>query len=339
MNKNFPHIKKVVHLTSDKKALLWQNISEKINNSNKNVITSPLTRHINGEQKNASRFIYDNKKTMIVTIITGISLIFAGGASFAANSSLPGDILYPIKIHVNENVESAFTVGAENEAELQVERIEERIQERNRLAAKGKLSAIIDSKIKNDVSLYNSQYEVEKSHMTDGARKKTSAKFDIKLKQLIQSLEINSNGELNSDVESSVNTTGSNTSVNMTGSIDAITNRESIETSVQENINSNIKSNINSTIDTGVELEGNIKSELNGNLETQINGILDSTINTGIEGVSKSSTEANTNTEVKTDTEVKSNTSTQTNASIGENINGSVNIDTQTQLKNGLSIQ
>jgi len=61
------------------------------------------------------------------------------------------------------------------------------------LAAKGKLSAIIDSKIKNDVSLYNSQYEVEKSHMTDGARKKTSAKFDIKLKQLIQSLEINSN--------------------------------------------------------------------------------------------------------------------------------------------------
>jgi hypothetical protein len=31
---------------------------------------------------------------MFITIITSITLLFAGGASFAAESSLPGDFLY-----------------------------------------------------------------------------------------------------------------------------------------------------------------------------------------------------------------------------------------------------
>jgi hypothetical protein len=46
---------------------------------------------------------------MFISIITGISVLFSGGASFAAETSLPGELLYPIKIYVNESVQSAFT--------------------------------------------------------------------------------------------------------------------------------------------------------------------------------------------------------------------------------------
>ena len=74
-----------------------------------------------------------------------ISLIFAitlgGGVAIAANHSIPGDILYPFKIAVNERAEARLTYGSEAAVELHIATMEERLKEATSLATKGKLDA------------------------------------------------------------------------------------------------------------------------------------------------------------------------------------------------------
>lgn len=68
-----------------------------------------------------------------------IALALGGGTAVAAEGALPGDTLYPVKVHVNENVRGALAIGANAEATLQTELLNERIEEAEMLAARGEL--------------------------------------------------------------------------------------------------------------------------------------------------------------------------------------------------------
>ncbi|MEX0930917.1 MAG: DUF5667 domain-containing protein [Candidatus Paceibacterota bacterium] len=83
-------------------------------------------------------YIQSRQTTMKATLLIAL-LIGSGGTAAAAHNALPGDMLYPVKIHVNENVRSAVAVGANAEARLQASLLEERIEEAQKLAAQGKL--------------------------------------------------------------------------------------------------------------------------------------------------------------------------------------------------------
>ena len=80
------------------------------------------------------------KHFMPALLITFV-LLAGGGTSLAAQNAVPGEILYPIKIDVNEKIVSALTVGAEAEASLHAKLAKERLEEAEELAAEGKLSA------------------------------------------------------------------------------------------------------------------------------------------------------------------------------------------------------
>lgn len=79
------------------------------------------------------------KKPMIIGLI--VALVLGGGTAFAAEATVPGDVLYPVKIHVNEEVRSAFAVSDEAEARLQAEFAAERLKEAEELAGRHKLDA------------------------------------------------------------------------------------------------------------------------------------------------------------------------------------------------------
>ena len=66
-------------------------------------------------------------------------LIFGGGVSFAAEGSLPGSVLYPIKVGVNEEVRAVLTLSEENKARWDAERAKRRLEEAEVLASRGKL--------------------------------------------------------------------------------------------------------------------------------------------------------------------------------------------------------
>ena len=73
-------------------------------------------------------------KLLILTLMTG------GGISFAAEQALPGDILYPIKIGVNEEARGWLEFSSEAKANWEVERAQRRLEEAEQLASEGSLN-------------------------------------------------------------------------------------------------------------------------------------------------------------------------------------------------------
>lgn len=76
--------------------------------------------------------------------ILALGLIFTVGVGSvsAAESALPGDILYPIKVGVNEEVREALARTPESRARIAIERAERRIQELKQLELTGATETI-----------------------------------------------------------------------------------------------------------------------------------------------------------------------------------------------------
>lgn len=72
------------------------------------------------------------KVAFSLALIVGI-----GSTSFAAQNALPGELLYPVKVTLNENVRSAFALGSDAQAELQASLFVERTDEARTLALQG----------------------------------------------------------------------------------------------------------------------------------------------------------------------------------------------------------
>jgi hypothetical protein len=76
-----------------------------------------------------------------LTMALVLVLIFGSGMSYAAETALPGDVLYTIKTMINEPVRVALATNPEAHAEIQIELAERRIEEAVALAAEGRLEA------------------------------------------------------------------------------------------------------------------------------------------------------------------------------------------------------
>lgn len=91
-------------------------------------------------QRNSVFTLFTHSKIRIMKATLLLALLLGtGGTSFAAQGAVPGDFLYPVKVHVNENVRSSLALGADAEARVQAKFLEERLEEAEKLAAEGKL--------------------------------------------------------------------------------------------------------------------------------------------------------------------------------------------------------
>lgn len=89
------------------------------------------------------------KPMPIFALFLAVALL-GGGVSFAAEGSLPGDVLYPVKLKVNEEVKAAVSLSAEAKANWEAKRAERRLEEAEKLAASGKLDAETRAKIESN---------------------------------------------------------------------------------------------------------------------------------------------------------------------------------------------
>lgn len=78
-----------------------------------------------------------------------LALILGGGVSVAAEQALPGDVLYPVKVGINESVRGWIAISNTDEAKLSVDLAERRLAEAEALASKGKL----DDDVRADVEV------------------------------------------------------------------------------------------------------------------------------------------------------------------------------------------
>lgn len=68
-------------------------------------------------------------------------LVVGVSSASAAQGSLPGDLLYPVKISITEQVETALAVGLEAKAQIHADLATRRLEEAQSLAVLGKLDA------------------------------------------------------------------------------------------------------------------------------------------------------------------------------------------------------
>lgn len=79
--------------------------------------------------------------TMPIAIF--VTLLISVGTTVAAEQALPGDILYPVKTGVNEEVFGAFAIGANAKAEHEAAVLAERLAEAETLQATGRLEGAV----------------------------------------------------------------------------------------------------------------------------------------------------------------------------------------------------
>lgn len=75
---------------------------------------------------------FRNKKTLSAFVIGG--LLIGSSVSFASENAVPGDLLYPVKIHINEQVRGFVAVTPKAKAEWEVHLVERRLEEVEKLA-------------------------------------------------------------------------------------------------------------------------------------------------------------------------------------------------------------
>ncbi len=88
-------------------------------------------------------------------------LVVGGGTSYAAQTALPGDALYPVKIGINEKIAAAFATSPEDHVRLDAQLTERRLQEAETLAATGKLSAADGAQIETSLNLATADFDTQ----------------------------------------------------------------------------------------------------------------------------------------------------------------------------------
>ena len=87
-----------------------------------------------------------NRKVLISAFVI-LLLILGTGTSYAAEGSLPGDMLYSIKVNVNEKIASLKAITPEAKAKFNTKIIKKRLEEADKLASGGKLNESTKDKI------------------------------------------------------------------------------------------------------------------------------------------------------------------------------------------------
>ena len=112
------------------------------------------------------------KKTMPIALL--IALLMSGSVSYAAEGTTPGDTLYPIKVHVNEQVRSALALGDVAKAKLEVDLANRRLVEAEKLQSEQRLDATTSLELKADFNEHRARAgehikNLESSHDEDAA--------------------------------------------------------------------------------------------------------------------------------------------------------------------------
>lgn len=125
-----------VRLTDEERARMKRMLSEYV--AMKPLRAAPLDRRAPLLHALISVYAFSRKSIAGVMVFT---LLFSGaGVSFAAENAVPGDVLYPIKVEVNEPVVAALSVSQESKVLWNAERAERRLEEAALLASNGTLT-------------------------------------------------------------------------------------------------------------------------------------------------------------------------------------------------------
>ena len=89
-----------------------------------------------------------------IPAFVAVLVVVGGGTAAAAEGALPGDILYPIKVHVNEEMRATLATTPKAKADWAVDRAERRLEEAATLALSGELNEITRAEIETNLDAH-----------------------------------------------------------------------------------------------------------------------------------------------------------------------------------------
>ena len=123
--------------------------------------------------------------TIIITLL--IAAVVGGGTSMVAENALPGDLLYPVKISINEEVRAALAFSGGAKADWEARRAERRLEEAAKLAEKGELKAEVLAKIESNFSAHADRVKTRIQEMEARGQTKAAVDLATKFEQSLQS--------------------------------------------------------------------------------------------------------------------------------------------------------
>ncbi len=85
--------------------------------------------------------------------------VVGSSTAYAAERAIPGDLLYTIKVNVNESVRAALAVSNESKVSWHAEAAERRMQEAEVLAARGTLTADVKAELEANFDTHATKVE------------------------------------------------------------------------------------------------------------------------------------------------------------------------------------
>lgn len=130
---------KGIKMTAQEKEYIFKSV---INSSisHEEIIKSPWTFY------SFSSFIYKNRLIYYGSIFS-LTIILSGGAVFASENSLPGNIFYPLKVSVVEPINSAFIFSPKIKAQYESNLATKRLVEAETLKSQGRLDKVKEEKL------------------------------------------------------------------------------------------------------------------------------------------------------------------------------------------------
>ena len=158
-----------IKMTKEEKKLVLENIlTSPI--AIKESIPSPYSFHSLFSILQRNHFAYYSMTTFLILVLS------SGGVAFASQESLPGNILYPVKVSIVEPINSALKFSQEAKAKYESSLATERLIEAETLAYQGKLDASKEKQINNLLTIHTTAVNeaVNKLQKEDKSREKAS---------------------------------------------------------------------------------------------------------------------------------------------------------------------
>lgn len=134
-----------------------------------------------GCQINKRSSIFKFIKPMPIFASLLVMAMLGGGVSFAAENSLPGEVLYPIKVKINEEVRATLALSGEAKADWEARRAERRLEELEKLAVAGKLNPEVKAKIEANFEKHAEKTKERIAKLESKADIKAAADISSKL--------------------------------------------------------------------------------------------------------------------------------------------------------------
>ena len=180
--KQFIEELKSVNLESEEKIEIRNFLFSFIEKKPANYVSKEILERLKKQRQNIlSSYVLSFYKKPMLAIIIPIIIAISGGVSVAAENSLPGDFLFPVKVKVNEEIRSVVALTPKAKAKWEIKVVERRLEEAEKLSAEGRLKAEVSAKIEENFKAHSDRVQERIAEFKAEDRAEVSSNFETSL--------------------------------------------------------------------------------------------------------------------------------------------------------------